>query len=90
MILAVSIIEHIGLDAPQVDRSTLPVVSGDGDLEAFREMYRMLKPSGEIVMTLPFGLRDELILSNEARKYTVDTIRKFETVAENVLLECYE
>jgi len=41
-------------------------------------------------MTLPFGIRDELILGNEARNYTENSIKIFSSLAEPVLLEYYE
>lgn len=89
-IIAVSVLEHIGLDRPQVVSKAKPETMGDGDLEAFRELLRVLKPGGEIIMTLPFGIRDCLILGNEARNYTQNSIKKFSSIAEPFLLEYYE
>ena len=89
-ILAASVIEHIGLHSPQVLKEELPEYSIDGDVEAFHELVRVLKVGGELIMTFPFGLHEGLILRNEARNYTIHTIKKFETVAEPVILHYYE
>jgi len=89
-ILAVSVIEHIGLHSPQVLSDPLPRFSQSGDLEAVKELTRVLKPNGQLVMTLPFGLKDELILGKQARNYTSRSIKKFESLLEPLLLEYYE
>lgn len=89
-IFAVSVIEHIGLESPQVLVSKVPDVSNDGDLEAVRELARVLKPGGELIMTLPFGVKDGLVLGNQARNYTIDSIKKFGDILDLVHLEYYE
>jgi SAM-dependent methyltransferase len=89
-VIAVSVIEHIGLKSPQVLTDKIPDVSGDGDLEAVRELARVLKSGGELIMTLPFGLKDELVLGEEARNYTINSIGKFDTILKNVQLDYYE
>ena len=89
-IIAVSVLEHIGLDSPQVLNKIKPETKDDGDFQAFKELLRVLKRGGEIIMTLPFGISDGLILGNEARNYTENSIKKFSSVAEPILLEYYE
>ena len=89
-IIAVSVIEHIGLDSPQVWSKEKPKTEDDGDIKAFKEFLRVLKPGGEIIMTFPFGIRNELILGNEARNYTENSIKNFSSLAEPILLEYYE
>lgn len=89
-IFAISVIEHIGLHNPQVIATALPQYSVNGDIEAMRELVRVLKRGGELIMTFPFGLHDVLILRNEARNYTIESIKKFEAIAEPVLLDYYE
>lgn len=89
-IFAASVIEHIGLHSPQVLRKDLPRYDIDGDIEAFHELIRVLKVGGELIMTFPFGLHDGLILGNEARNYTIHTVKKFATVAEPIILHYYE
>lgn len=89
-IMAVSVIEHIGLESPQVLAKSIPKVSNDGDLEAFRELARVLKPGGELIMTVPFGVIDGLILGNQARNYTVDTIKSFDRILTPRCIEYYE
>lgn len=89
-ILAVSVVEHIGLHNPQVLAPELPAYSADGDLEAVRELVRVLKIGGILIMTLPFGLHAGLILGKSARSYTIDSIKKFEAIAEAVTLHYYE
>jgi SAM-dependent methyltransferase len=89
-ILAVSVIEHIGLHSPQVLKEELPEYSIDGDVQAVHELVRVLKKGGELIMTIPFGSHEGLILGNEARNYTPNSIKKFKTIAEPVLLHYYE
>ena len=91
VILAVSVIEHIGLDKPQVNLETQPESSKNGDVEAVRELMRVLKPGGRLIMTLPFGVVDGLILGDQsARGYTEDSLLRFETVATPEELHYYE
>jgi SAM-dependent methyltransferase len=89
-VLAVSVIEHIGLETPQVDADVLPTVDRNGDLEAARELIRVLKPGGELIMTFPFGLTENTKPGATARWYTADSLRKFEAVAQPMLFEYYE
>jgi len=89
-IMAVSVVEHIGLRDPQVVSDVLPPYSAGGDVEAVRELVRVLKTGGSLIMTLPFGLHDGLILEGSTRCYTIDSIRKFEAIAEPVFLHYYE
>jgi len=46
-IIAVSVIEHIGLDSPQVRSKEKPKTEDDGDIKAFKELLRVLKPGGK-------------------------------------------
>ena len=89
-IIAVSVIEHIGLRSCQVLDQENPQEDLDGDVKAVQELARVLKPNGELIMTLPFGIRDELILGNEARNYTINSIKKFEQILTPVKLEYFE
>lgn len=89
-ILAVSVIEHIGLEKPQVNAEIAPSTSVQGDEDAFRELVRLLKHGGEIIMTFPFGTTDGLILGDVARNYTLQTLGRFEKHARPVFLSYYE
>lgn len=89
-IIAVSVIEHIGLENPQVNAEITPSISVDGDEEAFCELVRLLKRGGEIIMTFPFGKSEELILGGSARNYTLQTLKRFEKYAQPVVLDYYE
>jgi SAM-dependent methyltransferase len=88
-IFAVSVIEHIGLSDPQVASNDIPAEDYEGDLVAFKELLRMLKKGGSIVMTLPFGIHDEIVLGS-ARNYTIKSIEKFNKLAEPRVLDYYE
>lgn len=88
-ILAVSVIEHIGMEIPQVFDAELPTTGISGDAEAFKELLRVLKPGGQIVMTVPFGIVDSTI-DGSARSYTADTIRRFSDLAEPIVQDYYE
>ena len=89
-VLAVSTVEHIGLQNPEVLSDVLPPYDSDGDLRAVCELVRVLKKGGDLIMTLPFGVCDGLISGGTARCYTIWSIRKFEKIAQPVLLHYYE
>lgn len=89
-VLAVSVVEHIGLVQCQARSLEVPRASDEGDLEATRELARVLKPGGQLIMTLPFGVVDGLILGGSARGYTSETITKFQTVFRPLVLDYYE
>lgn len=88
-ILVVSVIEHIGLSDPQVVSKDKPLEDSAGDLAAFKELLRVLKKGGSIIMTLPFGTIDEIVLGS-ARNYTIKSIEKFNKLAEPIALDYYE
>ncbi len=88
-ITAASVIEHIGVGDAQVTGAEKPTMDADGDVKAFAELVRTLKPGGEVIMTVPFGITDDIVLGC-ARSYTAATIKKFHALAEPVLLAYYE
>lgn len=88
-ILAVSVIEHVGLSDSQVLSENKPPIDPDGDVKAFKEMLRMVKKNGSIVMTFPFGCHNEIILGS-SRNYTASTIEKFNNLAEPLVIDYYE
>ena len=90
LIFAVSVIEHIGLENPQVLNKVKPQVEEQGDIQAVKELARVLHAGGQLVMTLPFGLKDELIMGNQARCYNRECIKKFEGILQIDKLSCYE
>ncbi|OGO35134.1 MAG: hypothetical protein A2W35_13605 [Chloroflexi bacterium RBG_16_57_11] len=90
IILAVSVIEHIGLEKPLVKGINLPAISEWGDLDAFKELVRILKPGGNLVMTFPFGVTDNLILDGAARSYTNESIKRFFGIAHPIALDYFE
>jgi|GEM_PF-1599586 len=89
-ILAVSVIEHIGLESPQVVSDQLPDVDREGDVAAVRELKRVLKPEGKLIMTLPFGVQEKLTSDNTARVYTRASLKKFDSLLTPVQLDYYE
>lgn len=46
-VIAVSTVEHIGLEKGERDH--------EGDKKALREILRIIKPGGEVLVTVPFG-----------------------------------
>jgi len=90
VITAVSVIEHIGLFKPQVNDPVLPLIDKNGDLDAFKEMLRVLKPGGKLIITFPYGKEEKLILNNEARCYNSKSLLRFGKIAKKVNSECYE
>ena len=68
LVFAVSVIEHIGLAQPQVNTPCLPGIDQEGDVAAVRELVRVLKCDGKLVMTFPFGVVDGLILGGRGTR----------------------
>ncbi len=89
-IIAVSVIEHIGMEDPQVYDVNTPGVDSDGDIKAFDELLTVSKPNGKIIMTLPFGNLGNGKADQSTRIYSSQTIKRFETNASPILLEYYE
>jgi len=88
-VLAVSVIEHIGMGRPQVVDANLPQTEQSGDVAAFKELLRVLKPGGQIVMTFPFGTVEGAV-RDAARIYTYHAIQRFNALATPVVLDYYE
>jgi SAM-dependent methyltransferase len=90
IVLAVSVIEHIGLEDPQVFSSKLPKKEIDGDIKAVKELIRIIKPGGRLVMTLPFGKPDVIATDKSSRIYTLETIKEFGRHSTLTSLDYYE
>jgi SAM-dependent methyltransferase len=54
MVFCISTIEHIGRDN-SVYKADSSEDTNTGDFEAFKELYRIIKQKGKIVLTVPFG-----------------------------------
>jgi SAM-dependent methyltransferase len=54
LVFCISTIEHIGRDISRYTNTTQEI-TGDGDFEALREMCRITKPGGKIILTVPYG-----------------------------------
>lgn len=52
-IFCVSILEHVGMDNQTY--TDITENNPNSQLKAMREMYRILKPNGKLLLTLPFG-----------------------------------
>ncbi len=90
VVIAVSVIEHIGLTDPQIKKSQKPSAEKHGDLEAVKEIARILRPGGRLLMTVPFGKRAGPLLNEQARSYDRRTIQKFDAVLQRHELEIFE
>lgn len=88
-IFAVSVIEHIGMGLPQVADDNQPETEEMGDVVAFKELLRVLKPGGTIVMTFPFGTA-EGAMSDSARIYSHERLKLFNDLASPIVLDYYE
>ncbi|HPL98346.1 MAG TPA: class I SAM-dependent methyltransferase [Bacillota bacterium] len=77
VIFAVSVLEHIGLKDPQVICENKPETDDFGDIQAFQELIRILKPGGKIFLTIPFSNEFKLIFKEQARCYSLSTINRF-------------
>ena len=89
-ILAVSVIEHIGLASPQVSKHDKPIIDIVGDIETLKELRRVLKPGCELVITVPYGVLGGLFGSDTARRYTSKTIIPFFKVLKPIVIDYYE
>ncbi|UOF91482.1 methyltransferase domain-containing protein [Fodinisporobacter ferrooxydans] len=68
-VIALSTIEHIGIASHYGDRTQSDL---DGDRNAILEIYRLLKPGGQLVLTVPFG---NGVGTSWYRVYTPESIR---------------
>jgi len=68
-VTAVSSVEHIGLAGRYGELEML-----DGDLIALKEIYRILKPGGKLIMTVPCG--KNLQVTQNHRIYTTQYLKK--------------
>lgn len=91
LIFAVSVIEHIGLTSPQVLKQERPSRDEDGDIHAVRELARLLRPEGRLVVTGPFDCQgDRLILGGHARCYNLSRLAHLQGELMETEIEFYE
>jgi ubiquinone/menaquinone biosynthesis C-methylase UbiE len=90
VVMAVSVIEHIGLAAPQVNSTSLPEIDIDGDVKAFKELLRVLKPSGRLIVTFPYSIKATIIGNDSARTYDWEAIQQFNSLATPIVQDYYE
>lgn len=88
-VIAVSVLEHIGLANPQVEASEFKI-NEQGDLQAFKELLRVLKKGGKFILTVPFGPRCGVVLGGSARVYDVARYEEMIGSAKKVEEEYYE
>lgn len=55
LIFCISTIEHVGMDNERYARGGKDQPSGCGDFEALRELCRITRPGGRLLLTVPFG-----------------------------------
>lgn len=57
-ITCISTLEHIGMDNSIYDKGSASTSSGGDYLSAVKELKRVLKPQGQLLITVPFGRRE--------------------------------
>ncbi len=70
-ITCVSTLEHIGVEGRygvQYDK--------EGDIKAMKEMLRILKPGGRLILTVPYGAKDVLPINKLYNKKRTDELFK--------------
>lgn len=78
-ITCISTLEHIGLPG----RYGITEEDPDGELNAMREMYRLLKPGGRLILTVPFGQYAMLPLNRVYTREKIMTLKgAFQCVEE--------
>lgn len=82
-IIMISTIEHIGLN---VYGQTL--LDGEGDIKAMKELFRILKPGGLLIMTTPYIGKGPFRLSEFERNYDRERLKKL-IEGYNILREDY-
>jgi SAM-dependent methyltransferase len=82
-ILVVSTIEHIGLDVYEQT-----VIARDADATAIRELFRILKPGGLVMITAPFIGNEQERVTPEEKQYGIEGVGKL-TKGMEVLVEDY-
>lgn len=88
-IIAVSVLEHIGLLCAQCT-ATAPSFDPEGDIAALREWHRLLRPGGELVLTFPFGVESGLVPSATARRYVEKDMKTLSALFSPCCLDYYE
>lgn len=68
-VVVVSTLEHIGI----AGRYGITTSDEDGDYRAMQEIFRILKPEGKVLVTVPYGLGRSLPLN---RLYTTERTQK--------------
>jgi SAM-dependent methyltransferase len=71
VISCISTLEHIGVSGRYGSDE-----DADGDLKAVREMGRILKPGGEMLITVPYGIRDILPINKLYNKERIAELFK--------------
>lgn len=59
LIVAISVIEHIGRDNARYVGDTPDARQGDGDFRAVRALAALLAPGGRLLLTVPFGAAED-------------------------------
>lgn len=59
LIVAISVIEHIGRDNERYIESVRDRRQGDGDFRAMHSLARLLAPGGRLLLTVPFGAAED-------------------------------
>ena len=87
-ITAISVVEHIGLPSCQVNGPTQPSVDEFGDGNAVKELIRVLKPGGTLIIAVPLG-KSHKILGGDARCYSPETLHRLTGVGGRLTTVTY-
>jgi len=89
LVYAISFIEHVGLEFSQVLGDKKPKKDDKGDLKTLKELKRVVKKGGKIVLTFPFGKRSKLF-GKDARIYSLKDIENFNKIIGDSEVYYYE
>ena len=83
-IACISTLEHVGMDNLNYGESGEPALQRESFQEAARELWRVLKPGGALLITVPFGKRQDVVWSN------VVFMQQFDPALVQSLVGCFD
>jgi len=84
LIFCISTIEHIGMDNSNYHPGMIDVASTCGDFEALRELCRITRPGGRLLLSVPFGKYQN---HGWFQQYDFDRLMRLATASDYIVNE---